>query len=97
MKEILLQLLSVANTLHPMRGIHTDWFTVGCFPMNDGVYSFMIQGNRGTVRRTDKSSYTNEWFDVAYTVLANDKRRYTSIIWNGKKYDLEPTIQFEEN
>lgn len=88
MKELLLVLLETANKLRPMRGIHTDWYTVGSFNFKGKVYSFMIKDNRGTCRCMTAEYYANEWFDVART-----KNKFTSIIHNGIKYDIQPTLQ----
>lgn len=89
MKELLLALLETANKLQPMRGVRTGWCTIGSFSYGPPcIVSFIIEGNRGTFRRTDIKSTENEWFDVIKT-----GNKFTSIIHNGIKYDLQPTLQ----
>jgi len=88
MKELLLALLNAANKLYPMRGIHTSWCTAGSFSNEGKIYGFIIEGNRGTLRRIDIGTKENEWFDVIKT-----GNKFTTIIHNGIKYDIQPTLQ----
>jgi hypothetical protein len=88
MKELLLALLEAANKLYPMRGVHTGWCTVGMFSYEGKIYSFIIEGNKGTFRRVDIGTKENEWFDVIKT-----GNRLTSIIHFGIKYDAQPILQ----
>jgi hypothetical protein len=90
MKEILLKLLEVANKIHFMRGVHTNWCKAGLFTHNGKTYSFIIENLRGTIRRIDINSEENEWFDI---VVIPGGNKYSSIIHNGKIYDLQPTLQ----
>lgn len=90
MKELLLALLETANKLHPMRGVHTSWCTAGSFSYDGCTISFIIEGNRGTFRRVDIKDAENEWFDVMRSRLGN---KFVSIIHNGIKYDVQPTLQ----
>ena len=92
MKELLQTLLEMANHIYPMRSVHTGWCTIGMFYHTskniNKLYSFVIEGNRGTFRRVDIRDCENEWFDVIRT-----KGAFTVIIHNGIKYDAQPTLQ----
>lgn len=90
MKEFCLALLNAINYYYPIRGPRkSELYIVGALRFGGDLYAFMVDSNRGTFRRMDKTG-TDKWFDIAGT-----QRKYTAIIHNGKRYEKEPTINFE--
>lgn len=94
MKEFCLALLNAINQFYPIHNSlasrpYPSWgIIVGSFTFNGNLYSFTY-GNRGYFQRMAKGEKT-EFFDLAGT-----PRNYTAIIYEGKRYEKEPTINFE--
>jgi hypothetical protein len=89
MKEFCQKLLQEINHYYPIRGLlGNEAYIVGSFRFRGDIYSFMIK-TRGCFQRMDKTG-TTDWFDLAGT-----PRKYTAIIYEGVRYELQPTLEFK--
>jgi hypothetical protein len=92
-KEFFQALLAMANKLYSLRGVRNsaDWMTAGCFYFEGRLYSFLIEGDKGTFRCMQGADYPNEWFGVT-TNHNKGRREFTSAIFIGERYFHQPTL-----
>lgn len=87
MKEFCQELLQAINGFYPIQKPRGNGrYVVGALNFKGNLFSFIIEENRGIFRLMENHS-TYEWFDLAGT-----PRKYTAIIYEGVRYEKDPTL-----